>query len=241
MWHQQHQDQDQPQTSPLHCFRTCQKNKNLKGKAITRQPRCLNYFPWQSLSRCQKRKTFYVLTSSLISLLTDNARSSSKPAAAANEIPRQAEKPPLLPAAPTIVPTSHDIIMGRGPWNRNHPGNLQLKDMLERERDLYERVNRYERMRVVDSMLNELYDDLGGRFLYKQKTSKTKKPGATQPDETTMPRQTPVSTTDDVWLKAKREKAHNKITRDFRNLRRPKYLSPKANQAHSQPFPGYSI
>ena len=177
-----------------------------------------------------------VLTSSLISLSTDNARSASKPAAAANEIPRQAEKPALLPEAPTIVPTSNDIKMGRGPWNRDHPGNLQLKDMLERERNLYERVNRYERMRIVDSMLNELHDEHGARFLYKPKTSKAKKP-----DETAVPRQTPVSMTDDVWLEAKRDKAHNKITHDFRNLRRQKDVSPKPYQAHSQAFSGYDI
>ena len=124
-----------------------------------------------------------------------------------------------LPEAPTIAPTSNDIIMGRGPWNRNHPGNFQLKIMLERERNLYERANRHERMRIVNSMLNELYDEHGARFLYKLKRSKAKKP-----DETTVPRKTPVSTTDDVWFEAKREKAHDKITHDFRNLRRQKYV-----------------
>ena len=81
--------------------------------------------------------------------------------------------------------------------------------MLEREREKYEYVNRFERMRIVDAMLNELYEEYGARFLYKEK-------GANQSKTTSG------NTTDDVWLEAKRDRAHDKITHDFRNLRRQK-------------------
>ena len=124
--------------------------------------------------------------------------------------------PPPKLAGAKIEPQKNDVIMGRGPWNRNHPGNLQLKSMLEREREKYEYVNRFERMRIVDAMLNELYEDYGARFLYKEK-------GANQSKTTSG------NTTDDVWLEAKRDRAHDKITHDFRNLRRQKGGAQKSN------------
>lgn len=108
-----------------------------------------------------------------------------------------------------IVPTANDVIMGRGPWNRNNAGNLRLKTMIERERDEYDCANRFERMRIVDGMLNELFDKFGSRFLHKAKTDE---PAAK-----------------DVWLVAKRDKAHDKITHDFRNLRRQKNSSTKSS------------
>jgi len=169
----------------------------------------------------------------------DNNRTLSKPVTANREIPRRAEAPPSNPAAPILVPTPNDIIMGRGPWNRNHPGNLRLKAMLERERDRYEYVNRFERMRIVDAMLNELYDDYGTRFLYKPKT---KQSDARQSDgDAGAAKQAPIPTTGDAWLEAKRDKAHDKITHDFRNLRRQKQVSPKSNQVPSTNYSRYNM
>lgn len=121
---------------------------------------------------------------------------------------RKAEEPSPNPSGPIIVPTANDVIMGRGPWNRNNAGNLRLKAMIERERDQYDYANRFERMRIVDGMLNELFDDFGARFLYKPKGDK--------------------SVAKDLWLVAKRDKAHDKITHDFRNLRRQKNGSTKS-------------
>ena len=113
------------------------------------------------------------------------------------------------PSDPVVVATANDVIMGRGPWNRNNAGNLRLKAMIEREREEYDCANRFERMRIVDGMLNELFDKFGSRFLYKAKADE---PGGK-----------------DVWLVAKRDKAHDKITHDFRNLRRQKTTSTKSN------------
>mmetsp|Transcript_1694 Transcript_1694/g.3956 ORF Transcript_1694/g.3956 Transcript_1694/m.3956 type:complete len:914 (-) Transcript_1694:653-3394(-) len=146
-------------------------------------------------------------------LPTDNDRRASKPVASSvSELVIRTGVRVLNPSAPKLIPTPNDVIMGRGPWNRTHPGNLQLKAMLERERDRYERVNRFERMRIVDTMLNELYHDRGVRFLYKPKPKRAKA------DEIA---------DNDFWLEAKRDKAHDKITHDFRNLRRQKQVPPK--------------
>ena len=120
------------------------------------------------------------------------------------------------PSALSLVPTPNDIILGRGPWNRSHPGNLQLKAMLERERDRYESGNRFERMRIVDTMLNELYHNYGARFLYKPK-----------PEQSLASTKTDEIVGNNIWLEAERDKAHDKITHDFRNLRRQKNVPPK--------------
>lgn len=164
-----------------------------------------------------------------------NARIATKPSAATSETSPRSEAPPSNASAPGIVPTSNDIIMGRGPWNRNHPGNLRLKAMLERERDRYECVNRFERMRIVDAMLNELFHDCGARFLYKPK------PKAQGDEASGNSTKNSESKTGDVWLEAKRDKAHDKITHDFRNLRRQKNVTPKSNQVHSHTFSGYDM
>eukprot|EP00531_Pseudo-nitzschia_arenysensis_P005981 CAMPEP_0116152942 /NCGR_PEP_ID=MMETSP0329-20121206/20955_1 /TAXON_ID=697910 /ORGANISM="Pseudo-nitzschia arenysensis, Strain B593" /LENGTH=870 /DNA_ID=CAMNT_0003649767 /DNA_START=126 /DNA_END=2738 /DNA_ORIENTATION=+ len=155
------------------------------------------------------------LSANSASMSTYGGHWESKPAApvtsVASELPNRTEERPPTLSVPKVIPAPNDVIMGRGPWNRNHPGNLQLKAMLERERDRYERVNRFERMQIVDAMLNELYNDLGARFLYKPKPQQTKGGEAC----------------DDVWLEAKRDKAHDKITHDFRNLRRQKQVPSK--------------
>lgn len=140
----------------------------------------------------------------------------SKPAApvtsASSQLSNRTEERPLNQSDSKLIPAPNDVIMGRGPWNRNHPGNLQLKAMLERERDRYESVNRFERMRIVDAMLDELYNDRGARFLYKPKPKQAKASDLIG---------------DDVWLEAKRDKAHDKVTHDFRNLRRQKQVPSK--------------
>jgi len=143
-----------------------------------------------------------------------------------SDIPRRTEAPTPNPSAPILVPTPNDIIMGRGPWNRSHAGNLRLKAMLERERDRYESVNRFERMRIVDGMLNELYHDCGARFLYKPK-----------PKQSSLLAKTDEIAANDGWMEAKRDKAHDKITHDFRNLRRQKNVPPKSSPVHSHKFP----
>jgi len=163
-------------------------------------------------------------------LSTDNVRSSSNPTAK-SEAPKLSKAPPSSSADPTHVPAPNDVIMGRGPWNRNHPGNLRLKSMLERERERYEYVNRFERMRIVDSMLNELYHDFGARFLFKPRA---KAPGASN-------RSPHSNTSGDVWCEAKRDKAHDKITHDFRNLRRQKNVSPKPTPVNNPPLSGYNV
>jgi len=166
----------------------------------------------------------------LASSSVDNVGSLTKSNTTTNddtsENPKQVEAASSNPADMIFTPTPNDVIMGRGPWNRNHPGNLRLKAMLERERDRYEYVNRFERMRVVDGMLTELYEDYGARFLYKPKS---KLLSEMQTDDTDLPVQPPTSTEGDMWLEAKRDKAHDKITHDFRNLRRQKQASPKPN------------
>ena len=128
----------------------------------------------------------------------------------------------------------YDIIMGRGQWHKFHPGNIRFKDTLAREREQYEAANRFVRMQIVDNMLEGMLSSeslppiisSGGvgieqpapRFLYKEKTdaaatkqNKKSENTGKQEDMLLGP-----------WLIATTEKAHDKITHDFRNMRRQK-------------------
>ncbi|OEU07792.1 hypothetical protein FRACYDRAFT_271929 [Fragilariopsis cylindrus CCMP1102] len=197
-----------------------------------------------------------------------------------------------------LRPKSKDIIMGKGQWNKFHPGNIAFKLSLNNEREQYELANRFERMRVVDRMLNELLGikkHLGGktstpstplspssssssvaaaatannvvggggngaRFLYKEKKKKitatssdnaskdTAQEARTNHSEDNNHRndnnqnddndkqqqyeQQQLSLLFDAgpWLIATREKAHDKITHDFRNMRRQTQLQQQQQQ-----------
>ena len=179
-------------------------------------------------------------------------------------------------------------------WNKFHPGNIAFKLSLNNEREQYELANRFERMRVVDRILNELLgtkhylgektstpsttlspsssvaaencnnDGGGARFLYKEKKKKitTATIDTTASNDTAAEAKTNHSVLDNhrndnnknddndkqqqqqynmeqqyqyeqqqqqlslslfeagPWFIATREKAHDKITHDFRNMRR---------------------
>ena len=128
-----------------------------------------------------------------------------------------------------VEPKPYDIIMGRGPWNKSHPGNLRFKNLLTQQQNNYEAANRFEKMRIVDTMVKELLSSTTPntdcfylpRFLYKDKnTTPPTITAATTVTTTTTP--TSWLRVHGPWLIATRDKAHDKITHDFRNRRRQK-------------------
>ncbi|VEU39338.1 unnamed protein product [Pseudo-nitzschia multistriata] len=118
---------------------------------------------------------------------------------------RKRDDDEYLDTLTTSDPSPNDVVMGRGPWNRKHPGNLLLKDMLQLNHKDYEGADRYNRMHIVNGMLDKLIEEHGTRFLYREQTNSCTENSANAP-----------------WRIARREKAHNKITHDFRNQRRQK-------------------
>jgi hypothetical protein len=90
-----------------------------------------------------------------------------------------------------VVPSKHDILLGRGKRVQESPGNFSFRHILDTYRDEYERVSKFEKTVVAESILR-LIKDSGGRFL---------KQG------------------DCGWTQVEDEMARKKISHAFRNLR----------------------
>lgn len=148
----------------------------------------------------------------------------------------------------TTKANPYDIIMGRGQWNKFHPGNIRFKDTLASEREQYEAANRFERMRIVDKMVDDLtssrllppkktstgafMEEPAPRFLYQEKDAagaartnagNVKGKNNTRGVKNNKGQQEQLL--QGPWLIATREKSHDKITHDFRNMRRNKQPS----------------
>jgi len=95
-----------------------------------------------------------------------------------------------------ILPGPLDIIMGRGCHNKNKPGNIRLKNLLE---TYYEQYNSTRSKNAKSALVQDIFHQVhntGSRFLIQDK----EKPGQ--------------------WTIALYKKSHDKIAHDFRNMRR---------------------
>jgi hypothetical protein len=90
-----------------------------------------------------------------------------------------------------VVPSKNDVLLGRGKRVQESPGNFRFRYLLDNNRDQYERVSKFEKTMVTESILR-LIKDFGGRFL---------KQG------------------DCGWTQVEDEMARKKISHAFRNLR----------------------
>ena len=90
-----------------------------------------------------------------------------------------------------VVPSKYDVLLGRGKRVQESPGNFRFRYLLETHRDQYERVSKFEKTVVAESILR-LIKDSSGRFL---------KQG------------------DCGWTQVEDEMARKKISHAFRNLR----------------------
>jgi len=106
-----------------------------------------------------------------------------------------------------------DVIFGRGSHNKTNPGNLRLKQLLDERKSEYDQSDRAKKSDIVASIIQQLQrsgtrfvaeaydgdDNLDGEDVYKANR----------------------------WIVASNDKVKNKITHDFRNMRRTK----KGNKA----------
>jgi hypothetical protein len=94
-----------------------------------------------------------------------------------------------------IVPGPLDVVMGRGRHNKNKPGNRKVQQALEERYEEYEKADKFEKTVLAECIVNALVAD-GSRFLVRQGDKKN-----------------------GVWVEVTPEKAREKVSHDFRNLR----------------------
>jgi len=97
-----------------------------------------------------------------------------------------------------VVPGPLDVIMGRGRHNKNKPGNRRLQQTLEEYYEQYEAADKFEKTVLSEVILNAMVAN-GSRFLIRDGE---KNHG--------------------VWVQVSPDKAREKISHDFRNLRNEK-------------------
>jgi hypothetical protein len=82
--------------------------------------------------------------------------------AAMRPMPTLAQQAP--PLSLHVVPESRDVLFGRGRPIREHPGNVQFREVLEPFADAYEKAELKER-RVIALQLTNSFLSSGARFL----------------------------------------------------------------------------
>jgi hypothetical protein len=97
-----------------------------------------------------------------------------------------------------IVPGPLDVVMGRGRHNKNKPGNRKVQQAVEERYEEYENADKFQKTVLTECIVNALVAD-GSRFLVRQGDKKN-----------------------GVWVEVTPEKAREKISHDFRNLRTEK-------------------
>jgi hypothetical protein len=101
---------------------------------------------------------------------------------------------PQLPGL-IVIPGPLDVIMGRGRHNKSKPGNRKLQEKLDEHYVQYEASDKYQKTALAESILNTMMEE-GSRFLIRQGDKKQA-----------------------AWVEVTREKARDKISHDFRNMR----------------------
>eukprot|EP00980_Cylindrotheca_fusiformis_P021758 scaffold8587_cov97-Cylindrotheca_fusiformis.AAC.6 len=77
---------------------------------------------------------------------------------------RRKEERRLYKTTTVMVPSSSDILVGKGRPFQEHPGNVMLREWIVRRQDIYETAQRYEKKRLVQSVVDQVQSS-GGRFL----------------------------------------------------------------------------
>jgi len=85
-----------------------------------------------------------------------------------SNISRQIDGPVAKAAAMAprseIQPTATDIVLGRGRWFQDFPGNTMFREHLEERNLEYNQANRAEKVKMTKSIVNELRES-GRKFL----------------------------------------------------------------------------
>lgn len=95
----------------------------------------------------------------------------------------------------SLIPKSMDVLLGRGKGSQNHPGNVELRGMVEDYQVEYDSMRRIQRRNIV-KQIKQALSDKGARFL-KQDDLK-------------------------VWVLAESVEADEKIRQHFRSGRKKK-------------------
>ena len=72
-----------------------------------------------------------------------------------------------------VVPTSNDVLLGRGRANVNHPGNVQFREIVGRNFGAYLRAQKKaHKSMIVKTIVNEAFAQ-GARFLKQEENSES--------------------------------------------------------------------
>mmetsp|Transcript_7397 Transcript_7397/g.11691 ORF Transcript_7397/g.11691 Transcript_7397/m.11691 type:complete len:609 (+) Transcript_7397:904-2730(+) len=117
-----------------------------------------------------------------------------------------AEKGSVLVLNPSI-----DVILGRGTHSKNNPGNIRFKMLLEDYFDDYNAASsRMQKACLVNTIMKQM-QEAGSRFLFEVDDSKADNSSISTGSTESSFRQ---------WTQASAEKIRDKISHDFRNMRR---------------------
>ena len=132
-----------------------------------------------------------------------------------------------------LVPTSLDILMGRGRHGKKaNTGNLRFHSLLEEYSDQYESSDRYEKSVLSTFLLQEL-QTAGCRFLKPVTTSSS---GTTSSSENNVTKKGSAGS-GGVWVVVDDEAVREKITHAFRNIRQQKQKQVKQQQKQQKQPP----
>lgn len=105
-----------------------------------------------------------------------------------------------------IVPGELDVILGRGRYNKLKPGNQKLNQIVESCNDQYDASDKFRKTILSEVVVSKMIEE-GSRFLIRETGDKKDKGNKA------------------VWVEVSLEKARDKVSHAFRNLR----LSAKKN------------
>jgi len=125
-----------------------------------------------------------------------------------------------------------DVILGRGAHNKSNPGNIRLKMLLEEYYAEYNFAsNRAQKTAIVNAIMGHM-NEVGSRFVYEIEGGKE-----IYVDVLGDSSEYPLvgdDTSFRQWMQAPPEKVRDKISHDFRNMRRTENTNKKKSRDHYQ-------
>lgn len=123
-----------------------------------------------------------------------------------------------------IIPTSTDVLMGRGRPYQDHKGNMYLSRLIDEYRSEYNGSSRMAKTRISWMLVNKI-KERGGRFLKKSKLNDTGGTDGGGDDD--------LGGVDTYWEVCNLEAAREKVAHGFRS--KPLRIAASSQQQHQLP------
>jgi hypothetical protein len=120
---------------------------------------------------------------------------------------RQAQEASESTSDGIIVPRRFDVLFGRGKAVCEHTGNMRANHLVEMHQQKYEQANKYQKTEISDRIVKIIHES-NGRFLKRE---------------------------DDGWSEVDHDKAREKISHFFRQLRSKKATATESSTDQAKP------